>query len=83
MYIGIKSVQALDNYKLLLGFENGEMKEFDMNRYLDKGVFSTLRDKNLFNRVHITLDFIEWPNGIDIDPQRLYEESTSVNFSAK
>ena len=78
MYLGIKEVKPLDNYKLLLTFENNELREFDMKSYLNKGVFIELQNKQLFQQVKVSFDTIEWPNGADFDPEILYEESTSV-----
>ena len=77
MYIGVKSVEPLSGYKLMLTFENEEKKIFDMNPYLDKGIFKQLQDKKTFNTVHISFDTIEWENGADICPELLYKESTS------
>ena len=44
MYLSVKEVKVLDEYKLLITFENDEVKLFDMNPYLNKGVFSQLKD---------------------------------------
>ena len=78
MYIGVKSVEPLSGYKLMLTFENEEKKIFDMNPYLDKGIFKQLLDTKTFNTVHISFDTIEWENGADMCPELLYKESTSV-----
>ncbi|MGL6169544.1 MAG: DUF2442 domain-containing protein [Fusobacteriaceae bacterium] len=75
MYIGVKKVIALKDYKLQLIFENDETKIFDVSPYLDKGVFKTLKDINIFNSVRVAFDSIEWSNGVDIDPETLYEDS--------
>ena len=75
MYKGIKSVTALEDYKLLLTFKNNEERIFDMNEYLDKGIFTELRDKKMFKTVHVSFDTIEWANGADLDPEILYNES--------
>ncbi len=75
MYLSVKCVKPLDNYKLELVFENNEIKLFDMMPYLDKGIFKELKDINLFNKVKVSFDSIEWPNGVDIDPETLYEGS--------
>jgi hypothetical protein len=75
MYLSVISVKALDNYNLELIFENNEIKIFDMNPYLETGLFRKLKDKNLFNRVKISFDTIEWPGGIDLDPEILYKKS--------
>lgn len=39
MYLAVKEVKPIENYKLILTFENNEVKIFDMNLYLHKGIF--------------------------------------------
>lgn len=75
MYIGVKDVKALEDYKLQLTFKNDETKIFDVSPYLDKGIFKTLKDINIFNSVRVAFDSIEWSNGVDMDPETLYEDS--------
>ena len=75
MYLSVKDVKALDEYKLLLTFDNGEERIFDMKPYLDKGIFTELKDKAVFNSVKVSYDTIEWENQADMDPERLYEDS--------
>ena len=79
MYLGVKEVKPIDNYKLILTFENNEVKIFDMIPYLDKGIFQELKDENLFKAVKVSFDSIEWPNEADIDPEILYEDSISYS----
>ena len=71
MYLAVKEVKPIDNYKLILTFENNEVKIFDMIPYLDKGIFQELKDENLFKAVKVSFDSIEWPNEADIDPETL------------
>jgi hypothetical protein len=78
MYLTIIGVKALDDYNLELTFENNEIKIFDMNPYLETGLFKKLKDKKLFNKVKISFDTIEWPGGIDLDPEILYAKSRMV-----
>ena len=75
MYLSVKEVKPLDEYKFLLTFENDEVRLFDMNPYLEKGIFIELKDKSMFNSVKICFDTIAWENEADIDPEMLYEES--------
>ena len=79
MYLAVKEVKPIDNYKLILTFENNEVKIFDMIPYLDKGIFQELKDENLFKAVKVSFDSIEWPNEADIDPETLYEDSISYS----
>ena len=75
MYLAIKNVKPLKNYLLLLKFENGEEKIFDVKPYLNIGKFQELKDENLFKSVKVSFDSIEWANQLDLDPEILYEKS--------
>jgi len=75
MYLAVKDVKPLDNYYLLLKFENDEERVFDVNPYLEIGKFQELKDENLFKSVKVCFDSIEWANQLDLDPELLYEKS--------
>lgn len=74
MYLAVKDVKTIDDYKLILTFEDGSVRIFDMKPLLRKGVFKELKDEKLFKTVKVSFDSIEWANGIDIDPETLYED---------
>ena len=76
--LAIKNVQPLPNYNLILTFENGEKRQFDMNPYLNQGVFKELKDVSKFNSVHVSFDTIEWENEVDFDPEVLYQYSEKL-----
>lgn len=76
MYLGIKNVFATEDYQLMLIFENNERRLFDVKPLLNWGRFSKLKDINLFKTVTISFDTIAWENGLDLDPEYLYEQST-------
>lgn len=75
MYFSVISVLPIHDYKLILTFENGERRQFDMNPYLSQGIFQELNDVNLFNSVRVSFDSIEWANEADLDPEILYQSS--------
>jgi hypothetical protein len=75
MYLSIIKVKPLEDYRIELTFENNEVKIFDVNDYLETGLFKKLKNRNLFNQVRTSFDSIEWPGGIDLDPEILYENS--------
>jgi hypothetical protein len=75
MYLSVIAVKPLKDYEIELTFENNEVKIFDMKKYLETGIFKKLKDKKLFNQVKISFDSIEWPGGIDLDPEILYKKS--------
>ena len=74
----VKAVEPINNFKLLLTFENGEKRQFDMNPFLNKGIFKELNEVELFNTVHLSFDTIEWDNEADIDPETLYKLSEKI-----
>ena len=75
MYLAVKDVKPLDNYCLLLKFENEEEKLFDVKPYLDIGKFQELKNIKLFKSVKVCFDSIEWDNQLDLDPELLYRKS--------
>ncbi len=79
--LGIKEVKVIENYKLKLKFENNEEKVFDLKPYLNLGKFSELQNPELLKKVRISFDTIEWPNGIDLDPEFLYKHSKSLKHA--
>ena len=78
MYLAIIDVNPLENYQLLLTFENNEKKIFDMKPYLDKGIFTELKDEKKFRSVRVSFDSIEWCNQADLDPEFLYDKSKAA-----
>ena len=78
MYLSVKKVKAIEDYKLLVTFENNENRIFDMSPYLTIGRFAELKDKSLFKSVKISFDSIEWANHMDLDPEFLYQKSKAV-----
>lgn len=74
----IINVEVLENYELLLTFDNDVKKIKDMKPYLDKGVFIRLKDKDVFNKVKISFGTISWENDIDMCADSLYETSEEV-----
>ena len=78
MYLSVKEVKPSSDYLLHLTFENGEKRIFDMKPYLNKGIFTELKDISLFNTVKVSFDTIEWDNEADFDPEFLYKESKSL-----
>jgi hypothetical protein len=74
----VKSVQAQDGYLLLLEFENGERRSFDLKPYLKKGVFMRLQNVALFKTARVTSGSVEWAGEIDLSYDTLYLESKPI-----
>ena len=78
MYPAVKEVQPSDNFTLILTFDNGDKRKFDMKPYLEKGIFRELNHVAKFNSVHVSFDTVEWENEADIDPEVLYNYSETI-----
>lgn len=75
----IKEVQALEDYKILVIFDNGEKRIKDMKPYLEKGVFKKLKDEEFFKSVKLAYGTVSWGDNIDLCPDSIYETSSSYN----
>ena len=73
MYFSVKKVEPTAEFTLILTFENGEKRVFDMKPYLNTGIFSELQNLDLFNTAHISFNTVSWDNDADFDPEALYE----------
>ncbi|MBI3161157.1 MAG: DUF2442 domain-containing protein [Chloroflexi bacterium] len=74
----VKSVKPQDDYFLLLIFENGEKRRFDLKPYLNKGVFARLQNPTLYKTVRAVSGSVEWNGEIDLSYDTLYLESKPV-----
>lgn len=73
----ILSVKALPKAKLRLDYETGEVKVFDVAPYMQGSWFGALKEQSYFEQVQLLPGGIgiEWPNGQDIAPHELYDNS--------
>ncbi len=78
----VKSVQVKDDYCLLLTFENGEKRVFDLKPHLDKPVFARLKNAALFKTAHVVSGSVEWQGEIDLSYDTLYLESKPLNATS-
>ena len=69
------AVAPMSNYRLLVDFSNGERRIFDVKPYIKGDWFGELKDTSVFNQVMIAGLSVEWPDGQDICPDCLYEDS--------
>ena len=75
MYPAVREVTPGSDYTLLLTFDNGDKRQFDLKPYLDLGIFKELKDISKFNTVRVSYDSIEWANEADFDPEVLFKDS--------
>lgn len=68
-------LEPKEDYTILVEFDNGELRIFDVKPYLNHKAFEELKDIKEFNTVRISGLSIEWENGADICPDELYNNS--------
>ena len=71
----IIDVKALENYKILVIYQNGEKRIKDMKPYLEKGVFKKLKDEEFFKSVKVAYGTVSWGEQIDLCADSIYETS--------
>ena len=74
----VKSVKPQEDYRLLLTFENGEKRVFELKPYLEKPVFRQLKDVVLFKTARVVSGSVEWQGEVDLSYDTLYLESKAL-----
>jgi hypothetical protein len=73
----IVAVQVVGPFQLSLEFTDGSSGAVDLTSLIAGrgGVFAALQDQSFFSRVGVDREAgtIVWPNGVDLDPDMLYE----------
>jgi hypothetical protein len=72
----VVEVLALENYKLLLTFNNKEKRIFDASKLLGFKAFKPLNNIEFFKSVSVKYGTVAWANDIDYCPDTLYAESS-------
>ena len=72
------SVVPLEPRVLRVRFANGELRDFDAGPLLERKCYAPLKSDVLFRSARVSLGVVQWPNGLDIDPEWLYEDSVPV-----
>lgn len=72
----VKEIEYKEAHVFEVLFEDGVCGEIDFSSFLNAGpVFDPLRDLNYFRQAVVDGGTIAWPNGADIAPETLYEQS--------
>ncbi|MCD8147987.1 MAG: DUF2442 domain-containing protein [Clostridiales bacterium] len=72
------SVETLENYRLLVTFDNGEQRIYDVRNLIKGDWFGKLKDPDYFRTVHVAGLSVEWADGQDVCPDDLYDSSVPV-----
>jgi hypothetical protein len=74
----IVAVEPRPDYSLVLEYQSGEKRMYSMKPWIGRGMFGPLSDPSYFSQVRFFRNTVEWPNGADLDPQTLFEDSIPV-----
>jgi hypothetical protein len=72
------AVTPQPDYCLLITFNNGEKKMFDVKPYLNFKPFNELKIPAVFNTVKPAGLSVEWIHGQDLCPDELYYNSVTI-----
>lgn len=78
LLLDVVSVRTEEGYRLVLEFENGEIRRFDMRPYREDKPFDRLKHTPLFDKAFVEHGTVVWPGNIDIAPDTLYARSASA-----
>ena len=74
----VTSVNVLPDARLRVTFVDGTAGEVHMKSFLsdpriDGTVFEPLRDPAIFVQAQVVLGAVQWPNGVDLAPDAMYD----------
>jgi len=74
----VTSVEALGDYRLRVGFDDGSAQVIDLDPILEGELYGPLRVPELFAAVEVDSEVgtLVWPNGADFDPATLHDWPT-------
>ncbi len=74
--VHVTKVEPVEGFVLRLWFDDGSIRETDVEWLLRGPIFEPLRnDPQLFRQVRIEGGTVAWPNGADIDPVVLHGDA--------
>ncbi|HXU92770.1 MAG TPA: DUF2442 domain-containing protein [Gallionella sp.] len=74
----VRAVNVQLGYRLSTTCNDGTSGIVDMSALVNSanaGIFAALKDAQLFQQVRIELGVLTWPNGANLDPLWVHEES--------
>lgn len=74
----VRAVNVQSGYRLSITCIDGTSGIVDMSALVNSsnaGIFAALKDAQLYQQVGIALGALTWPNGADLDPLWVHEET--------
>ena len=76
MFHKIKNVMAACNYSLIVEFDDGTIKDYDLNPLIEQNEkFKKLKENELFYNAHIDVDRcgVIWDDTLDISSEEIWD----------
>jgi hypothetical protein len=71
----VQAVSALPDGRLSVRFVDGLTGTVDLSALIaspNAGVFARLRDRSLFEQVHVEMGVVAWPGELDLAPDAMH-----------
>lgn len=78
MLLDVVHVAVQSEFTLVIEFENGEQRAFNMLPFMEQKPWVKLKCNNAFHGAFVDNGTVVWPGNIDIDPETLYELSVPL-----
>ena len=78
MLLDVINVQARPDFSMIIEFENGEQRYFNMAPYIKQKPWAVLTMEDKFLKAFVSNGTVSWQGNIDIDPETLYEYSVTL-----
>ena len=74
----VTEVEAKENYRLFVKMADGKMGLFDVSPYLEKGIFTELKDEVYFQQVRPAFGGVAWPHQQDFSADTIEFEMSKL-----
>ena len=72
----VKEAKYLQDYSVLVSFEDGTSGIIHLNDLVEKGIFHEIKDQTKFSKVYTKGYSIAWSDELEIDAASIYSEIT-------
>lgn len=79
----VVTVEVLPPYALRVAFDDGLVRDVELEPDLRGPMFEPLRDPDYFAQVFIDEGTVAWPNGLDLDPLVLHGDFEPVRYEER
>lgn len=73
----VVAVEAEPDYSIIVTFNNGEIKKYDLKQLFDVPMYKTL--PGIYKAARVEYGTVVWPGDIDISPDTLYLRGVSLS----